>query len=108
MKRIAAELNDAQSELKRLQAIINRLPKTVDGVPITVSMVVWIIRYDTNGEPYIKSYWVDQLRCTGDEPQSMDLYYYEYNMWESYSDVCDYIFSSHTAAKEELMAMVQP
>lgn len=39
--RIAAELAHRDAEIGRLRAIVDKLPKTVDGVPITPGMTVW-------------------------------------------------------------------
>ncbi len=38
----------AAKEIKRLQAIVDKLSTTVDGVPITPRMTLWVIY---NGEP---------------------------------------------------------
>ena len=37
----AAEIGDLKAEIKRLRAIVNMLPKTADGVPVTPGMVLW-------------------------------------------------------------------
>ncbi len=37
----ACALEEASAEIKRLQAIVNRLPTTADGEPVTPGMDVW-------------------------------------------------------------------
>ena len=36
-----AKLQEAEQKIERLQAIVDRLPKTADGVPIVPGMEVW-------------------------------------------------------------------
>jgi hypothetical protein len=38
-----ALMEEATAEIERLQAIVGRLPKTADGVPIAPGDVVWLI-----------------------------------------------------------------
>ena len=40
-RQAARLLSDAADEIERLQAIIDKLPKTADGVPIVPGMIAW-------------------------------------------------------------------
>ncbi len=44
----ACELEEASATIARLQAIVDRLPTTADGVPVTPGMPI----YDDTGKPY--------------------------------------------------------
>ena len=52
-------IRDLEAENKRLAAIVDRLPKTTDGVPITPGMTVWT--YNPGYEEEILSYIVARI-----------------------------------------------
>ena len=46
IKPLQDQLEQAKADIERLEAIVDKLPKTADGVPITPGMKIWLINQD--------------------------------------------------------------
>ncbi len=67
-----AELIDARAELAKLRAVVGKLPKTADGVPVAPGDTVWYLRYIREPERcVIAGYSSSDSVCCPDNPGSV-------------------------------------
>lgn len=62
---VVDRLNEQHAEIERLRAIVERLPKTADGVPVTPGMAYWFEYMDTPGE-FGQLHASEIYNCNGD------------------------------------------
>lgn len=70
---LQSKLNAAADELDRLHAIVERLPKTADGVVVVPGMTVYEVRASRPGEPYE----MRDFRTTTPDEQGYSTFHWE-------------------------------
>jgi len=62
-------------EIERLQAIVDKLWKSADGIPIVDGMKLYQVRYYSGGGPYMEEIEAEMAASTGDyyDPSNVDL-----------------------------------
>ena len=78
-------IGDLLDKIDRLQAIVDKLPKTADGVPITPGMTVWT------------KYWTGPRKELVDDLQ---VFVAEPTIWMNGEADTDQLYSTEAAARE--------